>query len=67
MQIFDAVYKKGNILQCRFSDTLIHPDYIGTEFPVGRHLINAITFDILKLEKAYINLIRAYIAPAVAP
>ena len=62
MQIFDAIYKKENTLQCKFSDNFIHPSYLGIEFPIGRHLINAITFDILKVEKAYINLIKAYIA-----
>lgn len=61
MQIFDAIYKKENMLQCKFSDNIIHPDYLGTEFPIGRHLITAITYDILKVEKYYSNLIKTYI------
>ena len=62
MQVFDAVYKKENMLQCKFSDNFIHPDYLGTEFPLGQHLINAIVLDILKVEKHYSNLIKTYIS-----
>ena len=62
MQVFDAVYKKENMLQCKFSDNFIHPDYLGTEFPLGQHLINAIVLDILKVKKHYSNLIRTYIS-----
>lgn len=60
MQVFDVVYKKENMLQCKFSDNFIHPDYLGTEFPLGQHLINAIVLDILKVEKYYSNLIKTY-------
>ena len=60
MQVFDAIYKKENMLQCKFSDNFIHPDYLGTEFPLGYHLINAIVLDILKVEKYYSNLIKTY-------
>ena len=60
MQVFDAVYKKENMLQCKFSDNFIHPDYMGTEFPLGQHLINAIVLDILKVKKHYSNLIKTY-------
>lgn len=60
MQVFDAIYKKENMLQCKFSDNFIHPDYLGTEFPLGHHLINAIVLDILKVEKYYSNLIKTY-------
>ena len=62
MQVFDAIYKKENMLQCKFSDNFIHPDYLGTEFPLGYHLINAIVMDILKVEKYYSNLIKTYIS-----
>ena len=62
MQVFDAVYKKENMLQCKFSDNFIHPDYLGTEFPLGHHLINAIVLDILQVEKYYNNLIKTYIS-----
>ena len=62
MQVFDAIYKKENMLQCKFSDNFIHPDYLGTEFPLGHHLINAIVLDILKVEKYYSNLIKSYIS-----
>ena len=62
MQIFDTIYKKENMLQCKFSDNFIHPDYLGTEFPLGHHLINAIVMDILKVEKYYSNLIKTYIS-----
>ena len=58
MQVFDVIYKKENMLQCKFSDNFIHPDYLGTEFPLGHHLINAIVMDILKVEKYYSNLIQ---------
>lgn len=61
MQVFDAVYKKGNMLQCKFSDTSIYPDYIGAEFPIGYHLINAIAYDLVKVATYYRNLIKAYI------
>ena len=53
MQIFDTIYKKENMLQCKFSDNFIHPDYLGTEFPLGYHLINAIVLDVLQVEKYY--------------
>ena len=60
MQVFDVIYKKENMLQCKFSDNFIHPDYLGTEFPLGHHLINAIVLDILRVEKYYSNLIKTY-------
>ena len=45
MQIFDVIYKKENTLQCQFSDSFIHPRYFGAEFPIGQHLITAISYD----------------------
>ena len=62
MQVFDAIYKKENMLQCKFSDNFIHPDYLGTEFPLGHHLINAVVMDILKVENYYNDLIKTYIS-----
>lgn len=62
MLVFDAIYKKENLLQCKFSDNFIHPDYLGTEFPLGQHLINAIVLDILMVEKYYYDLIKSYIS-----
>ena len=57
MQIFDVIYKKENTLQCQFSDNFIHPRYFGTEFPIGQHLITAISYDkkYVKEHKRYIT------------
>ena len=62
MQIFDAIYKKGNMLQCKFSDNFIHPNYLGTEFPLGQHLIAAISYNKEYVKKLYTDLIKSYIS-----
>ena len=62
MQIFDAIYKKENIIQCKFSDNFIHQKYIGTEFPIGQHLITAISFDKIYVKELFHNLIKTYIS-----
>ncbi len=62
MQIFDAIYKKGNILQCKFSDNFIHPNYLGTEFPLGHHLITAISYNKEYVKDLYSDLIKTYIS-----
>ncbi|MBE7040336.1 MAG: hypothetical protein E7400_00020 [Ruminococcaceae bacterium] len=62
MQIYHTIYKKENMLQCSFSDNFIHPDYIGAEFPIGQHLITAITYNREKVEGFFKDLVKAYIA-----
>lgn len=62
MQIFDAIYKKGNMLQCRFKDNSLHSDYIGIEFPIGHHLIAAVTYDREKVKLLFGNLVKSYIS-----
>ena len=62
MQIFDAIYKKGNMLQCKFSDNFIHPNYLGTEIPIGQHLITAISYNKEYVKKLYSDLIKTYIS-----
>ena len=62
MQIFDAIYKKGNMLQCKFSDNFIHPSYLGTEFPLGQHLITAISYNREYVKELYGELIKSYIS-----
>ena len=61
MQIFNVIYKKENTLQCQFSDSFIHPRYFGTEFPIGQHLITAISYDKEYVKELYKDLIRFYI------
>lgn len=62
MQIFDAIYKKGNMLQCKFSDNFLHPKYLGTEFPLGQHLITAISYNKEYVKSLYSGLIKTYIS-----
>ena len=62
MQVFDTIYKKGNMLQCKFSDNLIHPNYLGTEFPLGQHLITAISYNKEYVKELYSDLIKSYIS-----
>ena len=61
MHIFDVIYKKENTLQCQFSDSFIHPRYFGAEFPIGQHLITAISYDKEYVKELYKDLIRFYI------
>lgn len=61
MQIFNAIYKKENTLQCQFSDNFIHPRYFGSEFPIGQHLITAISYDREYVMGLYKDLIQFYI------
>ncbi len=62
MHIFDTIYKKDNMLQCKFSDNFIHPTYIGTEFPLGQHLITAISYNREYVKELYSDLIKTYIS-----
>ena len=62
MQLFNAIYKKGNMLQCRFSDNFLHPDYIGYEFPIGHHLISAVAYDKELAKYYFAELVKAYIS-----
>ncbi len=62
MQIFDSIYKKGNMLQCKFSDNFIHPNYLGAEFPLGKHLITAISYNREYVKELYSDLIKSYIS-----
>lgn len=62
MQIFDAIYKKGNMLQCKFSDNFIHPNYLGSEFPLGQHLITAISYNREYVKELFSDLIKTYIS-----
>lgn len=50
------------MLQCKFSDNFIHPNYLGTEFPLGQHLITAISFNKECVKELYSNLIKSYIS-----
>ena len=62
MQIFDAIYKKGNMLQCKFSNNFIHPNYLGAEFPLGHHLITAISYNREYVKELFSDLIKTYIS-----
>lgn len=48
-----AVYKKENMLQCRFYNGFVDTDYIGKEFPIGQHLITAISYTREEVVKIY--------------
>ena len=61
MQIFNVIYKKGNTFQCQFSDNFIHPRYFGSEFPIGQHLITAISYNREYVTRLYNDLIQFYI------
>ena len=61
MQIFNVIYKKENTFQCQFSDNFIHPRYFGSEFPVGQHLITAISYNREYVMGLYNDLITLYI------
>ena len=61
MQIFNVIYKKEDTFQCQFSDNFIHPRYFGSEFPIGHHLITAISYDREYVIGLYNDLIKLYI------
>ena len=61
IQIFNVIYKKENTFQCQFSDNFIHPRYFGSEFPIGQHLITAISYDREYVMGLYKDLIQFYI------
>ena len=61
IQIFNVIYKKENTFQCQFSDNFIHPRYFGSEFPIGQHLITAISYEREYVMGLYRDLIQFYI------
>ena len=50
------------MLQCKFSDNFIHPNYLGAEFPLGQHLITAISYNKEYVKELYSDLIKSYIS-----